>query len=190
MYAAQDDNSPVADVNAMEIQGYGFLRNPYDRFFSACNHLKRSPHALVNLFPEKFSESDFPIPTDQYDRRWTLEEWTSMPLIVRLRIRGLSAEDFLNIPQEKLGLVMRQQSHWLKTPNTEILKYSDFQNEARRLITLFGGDPTVNIPNLNAADDFPTATDYGKNLEYYMEIFARYREDFELFDLYDGSDHI
>lgn len=180
-------NPLVADVDAQAIECYAFLRNPVDRFFSACNYLKRFPYALVNLFPEKFKIEDFPIPSNQYERRWTLAEWLSMPLALRLRIRGLTAEDFLNIPRGNLGYVMREQWHWFESGVTG-LRYDDFQNETRRLITAFGGDPTVNIPNLNAADDFPTATPYTRTNEIYMEIFRRYTRDFQLIEQY-GMEH-
>lgn len=180
----------IADVDMGSIQAYGFIRNPLDRFFSACNYLKRFPYALVNLFPEKFGTENFPIPTNEFDRRWTLADWTSLTLRQRQAIRNLTAEDFLSVPPEKLGFVMREQCHWLKVDQgVQILKYSDFQNETRNLISLFGGDPTVNVPTLNAADDFPTATQYTKTTDVYMAIFSRYQKDYLLFDLYDGSDH-
>lgn len=180
-------NPLVADVDAWSIQPYAFIRNPADRFFSACNYLKRFPHALVNLFPEKFSIEEFPVPSDDFRRRWSLVNWLSMPLELRTRIRGLTAEDFLSIPVSKLGFVMREQWRWFEL-GAEGLRYDDFQNETRRLITLFGGDPTVNVPNLNAADDFPTATQYIKTQEIYMQIYQRYERDYRLLEEY-GMDH-
>lgn len=180
-------NPLVADVDAETVECYAFIRNPVDRFFSACNYLKRFPYALANLFPEKFSIDDFTIPANEFQRRWTLAEWLSMPFQLRQRIRGLTATDFLSIPREKLGFVMREQWHWFETGVTG-MRYDDFQNQTRNLISLFGGDPTVNVPNLNAADDFPTATQYTKTNEIYMEIFRRYQRDYLLLEQY-GMDH-
>jgi hypothetical protein len=180
-------NPLVADVNAQTIECYAFIRNPVDRFFSACNYLKRFPYSLVNLFPEKFSVEEFSIPTNDPPRQWSLAEWLSMPLSLRTRIRNLTIEDFLSIPEYKLGYVIREQSHWFDLGTTG-LRYDDFQNEVRRLITLFGGDPTVNIPNLNAADDFPTVTQYVRTHDIYMEMFRRYERDYRLLEAY-GMDH-
>jgi hypothetical protein len=180
-------NPLVADVDAQTVECFAFIRNPADRFFSACNYLKRFPYALVNLFPEKFRIEEFTIPTNEFQRRWTLAEWLSMPLALRTRIRNLTAEDFISIPEQKLGYVMREQWHWFQLGTTG-LRYDDFQNETRRLIGIFGGDTTVNIPNLNAADDFPTATQYVKTHEIYMEMFRRYQRDYRLLEEY-GIDH-
>jgi hypothetical protein len=180
-------NPLVADVDAYSIEAYGFIRNPVDRFFSACNYLKRFPYALAGLFPEKFNAADFPIPSDDFRRRWSLSDWTSIPLRIRLQIRGLTPEDFLSIPELRLGFVMLKQWHWFEM-NAEGLRYDDFQNETRKLISLFGGDPTVTIPNLNAADDFPTVTQYTKTQEIYMTMLQRYPEDYRLLEQY-GIDH-
>jgi hypothetical protein len=172
-------NPLVADVDAWGIEAYGFIRSPVDRFFSACNYLKRFPYALVNLFPEKFTPEELPVPVNVSSRKWTLDEWFSMHYQLKDKIRGLTIEDFLNIPQPKLGFVLREQWHWFEL-GAEVLRYNDFENETRRLISLFGGDPSVNIPNLNAANEFPTVVQYTKTQDIYMTVWQRYQKDYEL----------
>jgi hypothetical protein len=181
-------NPLVAGLDVWNLTYYAFIRNPLDRWFSACNYLKRFPYALINLFPEKFSLENWGVPTVEPGKRWTLDEWTSLTLRQRLEIRGLSPEDFLNIPLKKLGFVVRPQWTWFETGGVEGLRYDDFQNETRKLIGLFGGDTTVNIPTLNAADDFPTATTYTRTQDLYMAMIGRYEKDYRLLEQY-GMDH-
>jgi hypothetical protein len=168
---------------------YGFVRNPFDRFFSAANYLKQFPFALTQLLPEKFPEGSIPmpIPKDDSRRRLSIPEWNSMSQGQRDDIQNLSAEDFLNIPVDRLGSIMKPLTHWFHL-GVEGLRFDDFENETRRLISLFGGDSTVKIPKTNAADDFPASVKYDKTPDLYFAILERYRDDYLLLDQY-GMDH-
>lgn len=176
-------------MDAQAVTYYGFVRNPFDRFFSAANYLKQFPFALGQLFPDKFPEGSIPtpIPKNDFKRRLSIPEWNSMTQEQRDAIRNLTAEDFLNIPTYFLGTVMNPLRHWFMY-GVEGLRFDDFENETRKLISLFGGDPSVNIPKTNAADDFPASVKYEKTPELYFTILERYKEDYHLLDLY-GMDH-
>lgn len=181
---AETNRNPLLNgIDPLQITCYGFIRNPMDRFFSACNYLKQFPYALTKLFPHKFTEESIPvpIPTNDYKRRWTLEDWSSLSQKQRDDIRNLKPEDFLDIPIERLGTVMKPLMHWFMW-GVEPLRYDDFENETRRLITLFGGDSSVAIPKTNAADDFPASVQYQRNRTLYMRIFHRYQQDYLLLD--------
>jgi hypothetical protein len=180
----------LAGMDVRAVTYYGFIRNPFDRFFSAANYLKQFPLAMGNMFPEKFPEDSIPIPIakDDFRRKLTLNEWnTTMTQEQRDKIRNLSAEDFLNIPVDRLGTVMSPLTHWFMY-GVEGLRFDDFENETRRLISLFGGDSTVKIPKSNASDDFPASVKYEKTPDLYFACLERYREDYFLLDQY-GMEH-
>ena len=179
-------DSRLDGVDPWEITCYGFVRNPLDRWFSACNYLKQFPYALTRLFPEKFPEGTLPIPipTDDYKRRLSSSDWNSLlNQEQRNLIRGLTPEDFLAIPFDRLGSVMNPLIHWF-THGVEGLRFDDFENETRRIISLFGGDPLVDIPKTNASDDFPASVKYQKTPELYLHIFNRYTADYMICDNY------
>ena len=177
-----DINPELSGMNAWDITAYGFLRDPIDRFFSSCNYLKQFPLALTNLFPEIFPEGSLPIPvmTTEFKRRISISEWNStLTQEQRTTIRNLTPYDFLNIPIQKLGTSMDPQWKWIQQDVT-VLRHNDFENETRKLISLFGGDPTVSIPKLNAADDFPASVKYARDPEIQQLLHERYFMDFQL----------
>lgn len=140
------------------IVGYGFWRDPVDRFRSQCSYSRQFPQALIRLFPELFgSGGQWDLTQMTLPMRFTQTEYEKLPKPVRTKIENfLTSELFYErvFKNTMMNLVLYPQNHWFKEINMVVLNYHDFENETRRLLTDFGADPNVTIPVLNESGSF------------------------------------
>lgn len=176
-----DPNATQEELDS--IVGYGFWRDPIDRFKSQGSYGRQSLEFYLRLYPEYFGPgAEWDITKYNIPSTITAEMYNKLPKRIKDAINKLiTGETFFRKIEfmNSVNLVMDPQTNWFCHPNMVALNFHDFTNEARRLITLFGGDPTVEIPVLNASSSFLPEMVIPPNLENF--IISRYADDY-IFD--------
>lgn len=174
----QQINQDATQEEIDAIEGYAFWRDPVDRFKSQVSFSRQFPEALGRLFPEHFGPgAPYDLTTFNLPKRLTRADYDNLPKRWRDQISTfITSELFYERIRDKLmiNLVTYPQSWWFVGGRITALNYHDFDNEAKRLITLFGGDPNVTIPVLNASDDFlPSITIPPQLEEWIRDLYSQ-----------------
>lgn len=158
MYYRQYIDPNITQDELDNITGYAFWRDPIERFRSQFNFARQSSEFYRAVFPEFFGAgAPFDMATLNLPKRLTTLDYNRIPKRIRDKIDDiLTPENFFwrihNIPD--IHILVYPQSHWFAHTNMVVLNYHDFENEARKLIGLFGGDTSVTIPALNVSESF------------------------------------
>lgn len=153
--------------------GYAFWRDPVERFISAYSLLRTYPTVLNKLFPELFNGVALPEPI-------TEKAYYALPEYVRDRINNPVDTDTLLRRVERNNIIgFMPQRAWFHQHNMNVLNFHNFDREARRLIGIFGGDTSVEIPVENRKPHFIPDPQISK--EFRKGIKHMYRLDY-MFD--------
>lgn len=150
---------PESEVRPEDMTVYLFWRDPIDRFMSGVSFSLQYKNALKRLFPEEFHEMSEHM-TDEYKNlpdKFTESMLETLPLKTREKIMSLVYDENMVFRALECvdNLVFTPQWHWYTgSGNIVTLNFHDFENEARRLLTVFGADPSLEIPKKNKKPDF------------------------------------
>jgi len=157
LYRNQID--PLATQEELDaIVGYAFWRDPVDRFRSQCSFSRQYPEALMALFPEIFGDTSLlAISKVKVDtKRWDKTEYDKLSKEFRDAVDAITADMFYERVWNRLTInpIMYPQNLWFREGGVIALNFHDYDNEATKLLTLFGGDPKTKIPVKNASAEF------------------------------------
>lgn len=159
------------------VQGYAFWRDPVERYISAATFVRQYPTALLVLFPEIFGPGrSHDITGKMLPNRMNLNAFNTLPKKIRDKIAEPSNEEelFLRVKDRiNLGIAFMPQAEWFKYGGVEALNFHDYENEARRLIGIFGGDINMTIPVENTSPPFIPPTPINDTVrEWIREAYA------------------
>jgi hypothetical protein len=180
-YLALHPDAPIEEIDG--VTGYAFWRDPVERFTSMTTFVRQYSGALIKLFPDLFSEGkEFDItglmlPTNKMSEN----AFNTIPLRIRNKIaRPVSDIELLYAVKTHMGehFEFKPQRYWLDAPNMVILNFHDFENEAKRLIGIFGGDPTnVTVPVFNPKPNFIPDIPFSDDTKGFIQ--EMYLEDYQ-----------
>lgn len=151
---------------------YSFYRNPMERFFSASRSVRRNSNpALMQLI----MDGNYAAPASalEYVGEASYENLTQES---RERLEKIPTRDVCG-----QFLVFELQKHWLDIPaNLTLLDFSDFNNQASMLLSLFDISG-VEIPLTNNSirrPEYDSVHESGSIREY---VKRRYKQDYDFF---------
>lgn len=160
--------------NLRNIKIYAFWRDPVDRYLSAINYAKLYPRALITLFPELFGEGmECDLTKLELSVKLNDANWNKIPQKHREKIINPmdDADIFMRVFNNADNLTFMRQVEWY-LGNMTILDFHDYENEARKLLTIFGADAeSITIPRDNARAPFIPPTTLDERLRTTIEQY-------------------
>lgn len=177
-YLKLHPDATAEEINSVD--GYAFWRDPIDRYVSASTFARQYPKALMSLFPETFGPGgSHDISERTLPARMNTNAFNALPKRIRDKIAepGNEEEIFQRVKRiMELNVSLMPQAEWFKYGGVKALNYHDYENEARRLIGMFGGDINMTIPVENPSPPFIPPTPINDTVrEWIREL---YEEDY------------
>jgi hypothetical protein len=164
------------EFDLSQITYYAFWRDPVERFLSAVNYSKKFAVTMRTIFPGMFEDLSIE-GKDRYSR-WKEGEFEALPQEMQNRIKNVTPEQFAD--RRLGGPIWAEQYHYFADPAVKMLRYDQFESEVRKLIGIFGGDPTVNIPWVNSSKGRPETSTYTVTQSLIDKLKIRYPNDFQM----------